>query len=44
MYKKIQQKFKKVKSFLEQNGMNLTSDSLMKDIVISEKDIAKKGL
>ena len=44
MYKKIQQKFEKVKSFLEQNGSNPASDSLMKDIVISEEYIAKNGL
>ena len=31
--KKIQQKFEKVKSFLEQNGFNPSSESLMQDIV-----------
>ena len=44
MYKKIQQKFETVKSFLEKNGSNPTSYSLMKDIVISEEYIAKNGL
>ena len=42
--KKIQQKFEKVKSFLEQNGFNPSSESLMQDIVSSEEYIAKNGL
>jgi len=42
--KKIQQKFEKVKSFLEQNGFNSSSESLMQDIVSSEEYIAKNGL
>ena len=42
--KKIQQKFEKVKSFLEQNGFNPSSDSFMQDIVSSEEYIAKNGL
>ena len=42
--KKIQQKFEKVKSFLEQNGFNPSSESLMQDIVSSEEYIAKKWL
>ena len=37
--KKIQQKFEKVKSFLEQNGFNPSSESLMQDIVSSEEYI-----
>ena len=43
-YKKIQQKFEKVKSFLEQNGFNPSSESLMQDIISSEEYIAKNGL
>jgi len=39
--KKIQQKFEKVKSFLEQNGFNPSSESLMQDIVSSEEYIDK---
>ncbi len=42
--KKIQQKFEKVKSFLEQNGFNPSSDSLMQDIVSSEEYIDKNSL
>ena len=42
--KKIQKKFEKVKSFLEQNGFNPSSESLMQDIVCSEDYIAKNGL
>ena len=42
--KKIQQKFEQVKSFLEQNGFNPSSESLMQDIVSSEEYIAKNGL
>ena len=42
--KKIQQKFEKVKSFLEQNGFNPSSESLMQDIVSSEEYIAKNSL
>ena len=42
--KKIQQKFEKVKSFLEQNGFNPSSEGLMQDIVSSEEYIAKNGL
>ena len=42
--KKIQQKFKKVKSFLEKNGFNSSSDSLMQDIVSAEEYITKNGL
>ena len=42
--KKIQQKFEKVKSFLEQNGFNPSSESLMQDIGSSEEYIAKNGL
>ena len=34
--KKIQKKFEKVKSFLDQNGFNHSSESLMQDIVSSE--------
>ena len=39
-----QQKFEKVKSFLEQNGFNPSSEGLMQDIVSSEEYIAKNGL
>ena len=42
--KKIQQKFKEVKSFLEKNGFNPSSESLMQDIVSSEDYISKNGL
>ena len=42
--KKIQKKFMEVKSFLEKNGFNPSSDSLMQDIVSSEEYIAKNGL
>ena len=38
--KKIQQKFEKVKSFLEQNGFNPSSESLMQDIVSSEESVS----
>ena len=38
--KKIQQKFEKVKSYLEENGFNTSSDSLMQDIFNSEEYIA----
>ena len=34
----------KIKSFLEQNGFNPSSESLMQDIVSSEEYIAKNGL
>ncbi len=42
--KKIQKKFEKVKSFLEQNGFSPSSESLMQDIVSSEEYIAKNVL
>jgi len=42
--KRSQQKFEKVKSFLEQNGFNPSSESLFQDIVSSEEYIAKNGL
>ena len=42
--KKIQQKFKEVKSFLEKNGFNPNSESLMQDIISAEEYITKNGL
>ena len=39
--KKIQQKFEKVKSFLEQNGFNPSSESLIK-IQLAQKNILLK--
>ena len=42
--KKIQQKFKEVKSFLDKNGFNSSSESLMQDIVSAEEYIAKNNL
>ena len=42
--KKIQEKFKEVKSFLEKNGFNPSADSLMQDIVSAEEYINKNGL
>lgn len=42
--KKIQQKFKEVKSFLDKNGFNSSSESLMQDIVSAEEYIAKNDL
>jgi len=42
--KKIQRKVEKVKSFLKQNGFNPSSDSLIQDIVSSERYIDKKDL
>tara|TARA_B100000945_G_scaffold299752_1_gene280696 strand:+ start:411 stop:590 length:180 start_codon:yes stop_codon:yes gene_type:complete len=42
--KKIQKKFREVKSFLEKNGFNRSSDCLMQDIVSAEEYITKNGL
>ena len=42
--KKIQRKFKEVKSFLEKNGFNPSSDSLMQDILSTEEYIDKNAL
>tara|TARA_A100001035_G_C27538292_1_gene388471 strand:- start:32 stop:211 length:180 start_codon:yes stop_codon:yes gene_type:complete len=42
--KQIQKKFERVKTFLEQNGFNPSSDSLMQDIISSEEYISKNGL
>ena len=42
--KKVQQKFERVKSFLEQNEFNPSAEILMQDIVSSEEYIAKNGL
>ena len=42
--KKNQQKFDKVKSFLEQNGFNPSSEGIMQDLVSSEEYIVKNSL
>ena len=42
--KKIQEKFREVKSFLEKNGFNPSSDSLMQDILSTEEYIDKNAL
>ncbi len=36
--KKIQQKFKQAKSFLESNGFNASTNCLMQDILSSEQN------
>ena len=42
--KKIQQKFKEVKSFLEKNGFNPNSEILLHDIISEQRHITKNGL
>ena len=42
--KKIQKKFKEVKAYLEKNGFNPSKDSLIQDIMSSEKYIEKNEL
>ena len=42
--KKIQKKFEEVKSFLEKNGFNPSSDGLLQDIVSAEEYISRNGL
>ena len=42
--KKIQQKFEEVKSYLEKNGFNSSSQSLMQDIMSTEEYIYKNDL
>ena len=42
--KKIQEKFREVKTFLEKNGFNPSSDSLMQDILSTEEYIDKNAL
>ena len=39
--KKIQQKFEKVKSFLEQNGFNPSSESLMQVLLVQKNILLK---
>ena len=39
--KKIQKKFKEVKTFLEKNGFNSSSQGLIKDIISSQEYISK---
>ena len=42
--KKIQKKFQEVKSFLERNGFNPSSDGLMQDIISSNEYISQNDL
>ena len=42
--KKIQKKFKEVKTFLEKNGFNSSSQGLMQDIISSQEYISKNDL
>ena len=42
--KKIQRKFKEVKSYLEKNGFNASSKGLMQDIISSQEYISKNDL
>ena len=42
--KKIQRKFKEVKSYLEKNGFNSSSTGLLQDIISSKEYIAKNDL
>ena len=42
--KKIQKKFKEVKTFLEKNGFYSSSQGLMQDIISSQEYISKNDL
>ena len=42
--KNIQKKFKEVKTFLEKNGFNSSSQGLMQDIISSQEYISKNDL
>ena len=42
--KKIQRKFKEVKSYLEKNGFNSSTTGLFQDIISSKEYIAKNDL
>jgi len=42
--KKIQKKFEEVKTFLEKNGFNPSSQGLMQDIISSNEYISKNDL
>ena len=42
--KKIQRKFKEVKSYLQKNGFNSSSEGLMQDIISSQEFISKNDL
>ena len=42
--KKIQRKFQEVKSYLEKNGFNSSSQGLMQDIISSQKYISENDL
>ena len=42
--KKIQKKFREVKTFLERNGFNSSSEGLMQDIISSQEYISKNDL
>ena len=42
--KKIQKKFKEVKTFLEKNGFSSSSQGLMQDIISSQEYISKNDL
>ena len=42
--KKIQRKFKEVKSYLDKNGFNSSSKGLLQDIISSKEYIAKNDL
>ena len=42
--KRIQNKFKEVKTFLEKNGFNPSAEGLMQDIISSQEYISKNDL
>ena len=42
--KRIQKKFKEVKTFLEKNGFNPSAEGLMQDIISSQEYISKNDL
>ena len=42
--KKIQRKFKEVKTYLEKNGFNSSSQGIMQDIINSQEYIFKNDL